>query len=122
MFREPLLPVRIELVAWAIVDDEKYFAARASVHDLLEEGEKRAAVEDFRELVDEVRPTLDGYGAEHVRCLSFAEGVDAWLNADARPGYVERAVEPEARLVPEHHDTATSARFFLIAGSRTRSQ
>jgi hypothetical protein len=69
-----------------------------------------------------VRPALDRDGAVHVRHLALAERIDARLHADARPRDVERAVEPEARLVLEHHDAAAGPRFFLIAGRRARSQ
>jgi hypothetical protein len=122
MLGEPSLSDGVELVAWPVVDDEEHLATRAPAHQLLGEDEEHLAVEDLGELVDEVRPALDREGAVHVRRLPLAERVDARLDADARPGDVERAVEPEARLVLEHHDAAAGPRFFLIAGRRTRSQ
>jgi hypothetical protein len=44
------------------------------------------------------------------------------LEADARPGSMKTAVEPEARLVAEHHESATCEGLFLIAGNVLRSQ
>src|ERR1700722_19918092 len=116
MLGQPSLSDCVELVAGSVVDDEEDFATRATTHHLLEEVEKRSAVEDLRELVDEVRAAFDRDRAEHVRGLALTEGVDAWLDTYSRPRDVERSVEPEARLVSEHHDAAAGSRFFWSQG------
>ncbi len=60
------------------------------------------ALNNGGELVAESRPLLQRQRAEHMGRVSHAERVDAGMDADACPGLVQRAVEPEAGLVLEH--------------------
>lgn len=56
-------------------------------------------VEPLRELVGEPGPPREGDSAVDMSRLAHAEGRHTWLLADPSPGAVQRAVEPEARLV-----------------------
>ena len=94
---EPGLAVDVEVVARAVVDDEEELATMAR-HQLAQEREEGPAVEHIGEPVVELR-VLDGERAEDVGRLPQPVGVDAGLFADARPGLMERAIEPEARFV-----------------------
>jgi hypothetical protein len=122
MAREPELAGLVEVVAGAVVDDEKRLAASTPPDDLLEEGEERDAVEDRRELVEEPRSLFERDDAEDMRRLALAERVYAGLAADSGPRLVERPVEPEAGFVAVGNDASALPRFFLIAGSVSRSQ
>ena len=121
MVREPQLAFLVEVVAGAVVDDEKGLATTASTNDLLEEGEERQAVEYRRELIKEARSLLERHHTKDVRGLAHAERVYAGLVTDSGPRLVERAVEPEAGFVSKGDDTAALPRFFLIAGKVSRS-
>ena len=88
----------------------------------LEERQERDAVEDGRELVEKPRSLFECDDAEDVRGLAHAERVYAGLAANSGPRLVERAVEPEAGFVAVSNDASALARFFLIAGSVSRSQ
>jgi len=112
---EPLLADRIEIVAGPVVDDEEDLAAEAA-DEVPEELQEGRPTEPLRELVNEARLLLKGDGAKDMSRLAHAKCRHARLLADPRPGVVQRAVEPEARLVAEHHDTATGVRFFLSLG------
>ena len=79
-----------------------------------------AAVEDRRKLVGEAC-VMKRNRAEDVRCFSKTVGIYARLASDAAPRLVERAVEPEARLVFEEDDAATGSTLFLIEGNDVRS-
>ena len=68
---------------------------------------RRVAVEDGGEQVAETRPFLDRDSPEDMRGLAHAEGVNVRLNADACPSAMQATVEPEARFVAEHHESAT---------------
>jgi hypothetical protein len=118
---KPTLADRIEVVAGAVVDDQERFASPAPTDDLLEEGQKRTAVEYRRELVEKPWPFLQRDDAEDVRRLAHAEGIYAGLAADACPGLMERTVEPEAGFVAVGNDPSALARFFLIVGRVSRS-
>ena len=88
---------------------------------MAEEHEEGAAVEDLGKAEDALG-LIEGNRPEDVRRLAQAEGVYPWLNADQRPGPMQGAVLPEAGLVFEDNYPSAARRFFLIAGSRTRSQ
>jgi hypothetical protein len=117
---EPTLTVGREPVAGAVIDDEKDLATKVSTDELLQEQQEGLAVEDRREHVCQSR-LVERHRAVDVRGLAQAVRVDAGLHADSRPGAVEAAVLPEARLVLENYDAAAPRRFFLIAGSRSRT-
>ena len=68
-------------------------------------------VENVGELIDEL-PVLDRYGAKDVSGLSQSVGRHAGLNPDGRPGLMECAIEPEARLVLEHEFSTACSDFF----------
>jgi hypothetical protein len=89
---------------------------------MLEEVQERHGSEDLGELVNEPRSLLDGDGTEDMGRLAHAEGVDARLLSNRRPGPVKAPVEPEARFVLERYDAAAAGRFFLIWGNVSRSQ
>src|SRR5262249_44912183 len=121
VFGEPALAVLVEVVAGPVVDDQEHLAATAA-HDLLEEVEEGAAVEHGGELVQEPRSRLQRHHAEDVGGLAHPERIYARLLTHPSPGLVERAIEPEARLVAEGDNTAALSGFFLIAGKVLRSQ
>ena len=79
---------------------------------------ERVAVEHGSEAVVEAR-VLDGHRPEDMCRLAQTVGRHTRLHADARPGLVQRAVQPEARLVLEQDYALASLGFFLIAGSRS---
>lgn len=99
--REPGCAVAIEVVTGTMVDDEKDFPSRPADEqpEKLPEGLR---IEDRRTLIVEPGPLLQGECAEDVRGLAHPTRVDAGLDADARPGLVQRPVEPEAGLVLVH--------------------
>lgn len=118
---EPLLPFLVEVVAGAVVDDQENLATAVLRDEVLEEAQERLTVEDLGELEGKAR-VGEAHGSVDVGSLSLAEGVDAWLVPDARPGSVEGSVEPETGLVLEENHPTASRRFFLIAGNRSSSQ
>lgn len=59
------------------------------------------------------------YCAEHMGGLAQSVRGNAGLDANGRPGLMQRTVEPEAGFVLEDDDAAAFGGFFLIAGSRT---
>lgn len=122
VLREPRFAVRVEVVAWTVVDDEEYLPAAAATNEVLQEAEERDGIKDRRELVDEKRSRLNGDDAVHMGRLAHTERVDARLLADAGPGTVQGAVEPEACFVAERYDAPAGCRFFLIAGKVVRNQ
>src|SRR5262245_24594353 len=121
VFREPSLAVLVEVVARPVVDDQEHLAATAA-HDLLQEVEESGAVEYRGELVQEPRSRLQRHHAEDVGGLAHPEGIYTRLLTHPSPGLVERAIEPEARLVAEGNDATALSGFFLIAGKVWRSQ
>jgi hypothetical protein len=52
--------------------------------------------------------------------LALTKGIDARLLADTSPCAMKRTVQPEARLVAEHHHAAAGSGL-LIAGRRSRT-
>jgi hypothetical protein len=118
---KPELAVRVEVVARPIVDDQKCFATTTATNDFFEELQKRPAVENRREVVQEPWSFFESHDAEDMRGFAHAERIYARLLTDAGPRSVERAVEPEARFVSVGDDTATLPRFFLIAGKVSRN-
>ena len=118
---KPCRAVVLEDVARTVVDDDEELASSARRDELAEEYEERLAVEDIGEAVLE-----PGVGepecAVDMSCFPLPICVYARLFADARPRLVERAVEPEARLVEEEDDSPSAGGFFLIAGSRLFTQ
>jgi hypothetical protein len=111
----------IEPVARAVVDDHEHLPRRVLAHDVLEKAVEGVTVEDVREEVAKV-DLLHRDRTVYVCRLALAEGIDTRLVSDARPGLVQRAIEPETGLVLKDYDSAARSGFFLIAGSRTRSQ
>lgn len=119
---KPLFPVLGEVVGRTVVDDQEELRAGVLGDQLLQVDQERLAVEDVGKPVGEVRDLLERHGPVDVSRFAKPEGVDPGLNADARPGLVERPVEPEARLVLERYEASARRGFFLIAGSWTLSQ
>src|SRR5216684_3680317 len=118
---EPRFAVLREVVAGSVVEDQEQLPARP-LDELLEEQQERVAVEDRLEPVVEGRLLLEGDRAIDVRGLAHPKCVNVGLLTDASPGPMQAAIKPEARLIAEHHKSATSAGFFLIAGNVFRSQ
>lgn len=119
---EPCLSWRIEPVAGPVVDDQEDLASLVVLDEQLEEFVEGVAVEDVREPVGELRLLFQRDRAEDVGRLADAVSINARLDATARPGLVEGAVEPEAGLVFEDYDSSACSGFFLISGRRSRTQ
>lgn len=117
VLREPCLPLVVEPVAGAVVDDEEELARGVLGGELQQKLVEGVSVEDGREAVGEVG-VFERDSAEDVGRLSLPEGIDARLLAYARPGLVESSIEPEAGFVLEEDDAATGRRFFFSAGKR----
>jgi hypothetical protein len=121
VLRQPRLPLFIEPMARPIIDDEEDLSRGVLFHQVKQESMERAPVEDLGKPIREARiMKLDG--AKNMRRLAEPVRIHARLNADARPGLVQGAVEPEARFILEDYDAAAGRRFFLIAGNRLRIQ
>ncbi len=78
------------------------------------------AVECVGKLVDE-GCVLNRCASEYIGSLAQSVGRDTRLDANGRPGLMQRAVEPEAGFVLEDEHPAAVGDFFLIAGSLTSS-
>lgn len=104
-----------------IVDDEEYLSAAGPPNELFKEGEERGVVEHRGEAVDELG-IVECNRPEDVRCLSLAVGVDPRLMTAPCPCPVQRAIQPKTGFVLEEDYASAAGRFFLIAGSRARSQ
>lgn len=95
---KPLYPLLFQAVERGVIDDEKHLAAMVSADEQSQEPPEGVAIKSLCELVGETRVSqMDG--AEDVSCLSLTVGVDSGLLSAPSPGLMERAVEPEARLV-----------------------
>ncbi len=121
VLRKPCLTHFCEIVAWAVVDDEKYFSARV-LHEVLKKLQKCQTIENRSKYVAKLRFFLQRHRAENVGCLPLTKGVDLRLLAYPGPRTMQASVKPKARLITEHHNTATPAGFFFIAGNVFRSQ
>lgn len=119
--RQPFLPFCREIVVGRIVDDEEHLSATGALNELFEKGEERGAVEHRGEAVNE-RGIVKCNRPEDVRRLSLAVGVDPRLTTTPCPCPVQRAIQPKAGFVLEEDYASAAGRFFLIAGSRVRSQ
>lgn len=108
-------------MARAVVDDEEQLSPAVAAKEKLEERPERDPVEDWRELIGEAR-VGEGDGTIDVGRFSQAVRIYPRLHANAAPGLMERAIEPEARLVFEEDYTPAGGCFFLIAGRTLRSQ
>jgi hypothetical protein len=117
---EPPLRLVVEPMTGPVVDDQEDLAPTA-MHELLEEDEERAAVEDGCELIVETRAALDRDRTEDVPGLALTVRVYARLTSDRSPGPMKTAVEPEARFVLERDDASARCGFFLILGNVSRS-
>jgi len=114
---QPFFALLGEVVARSVVDDEEDLLTSVLGNKALEEREERLAIEYISKPVGEAgSPKFNA--SIQMSGLALAEGIYARLRADASPGLVERAVEPEAGFVFEEHNTSTPSRFFLIAGNR----
>jgi len=118
---QPVATFLGEVMRGGVVDNQEDLAATVVRDELFEELEEGSAVEDVGESIMK-RGGLKIDGTEDVGCLPLSVGVNTWLLANRRPGSMQCAVEPEAGFVLEQHYTSAGARFFLMAGSRVRSQ
>lgn len=119
--REPFLPLIVEVVGGAVVDDQEELPRAVLRDELLQVDEEGLTVEDLGEPEGEIG-FVERDRSIDVRRFSQSEGVDARLKTDSRPGLMEGAIEPKARFVLEGYEAAAARGFFLIAGSRSRSQ
>lgn len=114
---QPFFARVVEPVAGPVVDDEEDLPSRVLRGQLKQKLVESVSVEDGREAIREVR-VLEGDRTEDMGGLSRSVCVDARLMAYARPGLVERSIEPEARFVFEEDDAAAGGCLFLSAGNR----
>ena len=108
---QPRLAGRIQVVAGAVVDDQKDFAPSVFRHQALEKCQERAGVEHLGELEGELC-RIQANRRKQMSGLARAKRVDARLAADSRPRAVQCAVEPEARFVFEQDYPAARSGFF----------
>lgn len=113
---QPPLASRVQIVTGAIVDNQEDLAPGIFPNQSLEKRQERGGVEDFGELERELRSAQTDR-RKQVGGLARAKGIDSWLATDARPGSMQRAVEPEAGFVFEQDYASAGSRFFLIAGN-----
>jgi len=115
---EPCFPGIIKPVARPVVHHKEDLLRSVVFDQLLQKEVERVTIEDLSELIDKL-PVLDRYGAEYMCGLPQSIGRHPELNPDRRPGLMERAVQPEARLVLENELSTALRDFFSIAGNRT---
>ena len=85
---------------WRIVDDEKHLPWSVFGDELFEEAVEGCTVEDLRKSVGEFR-FIQTDGRKDVSGQTLTVSINARLFAYARPGVVERSVEPEAGFILE---------------------
>ncbi len=100
VLRQPRLSRIVEPVARPIIDDQKDLPRAIRSHQIHQKQMEGMPVEHVDESVREGR-VVRGDRPNHVRGLAFAKGIYARLDTHRRPGLMQRAVEPEARLVLE---------------------
>ena len=118
---KPLLPLRRQVVAGRVVDDQEDFAPLVFRDEPLEEGPEGFAIEDVGEPVGEVRLVKSNRRIQ-VGGLPLAIGVDPGLTPNACPRSVKRAIEPKAGFVLEEDYSTAGCSFFFIRGNFVRSQ
>jgi hypothetical protein len=119
--REPLFAGSVEIVTWAVVDNQKYLPALVLPGQLLQEKQEALCVEDLCKAICEAS-VVESDSAKDMRRLSLTVCVDSRLMTYTRPGSMERSVDPEAGFVAEQDNATTRGSFFLMAGKVVRIQ
>ena len=118
---QPSLAVVVEPVTWGVVDDQKDLAASIPLDQQSQEIVECVPIEHRRKLACEAG-IIEGHSAVDVGRFAQPVGIDTGLNTDAGPSSVQAAILPETGLVLEYYDPTARGGFFLIRGSRSRSQ
>jgi hypothetical protein len=81
---KPFFTLLLQIVAWAVVNDEEYFAPRV-LHEVLKKLQKRQAIEYRRKDVVELRFFFQRHCAENMCCLALTKGINLRLLAYLGP-------------------------------------
>lgn len=103
------------MVIGGVIHHQEYFAPVILGDQSFEKGQKATGIKDLGELEGELR-RAQADGREQVGRLTRAKRINPRLLTYARPGSMQRAVEPEAGFVFEQNDAAAGRGFFFIAG------
>ncbi len=112
---QPGFAFDVEIVVWAVVNDQEELVSRI-FDQTLEEDEESVAVEGVCK--GKVKAgVLQGECSVDVRGFAFAPGADSRLAADARPGLMQGRVELETGFIFEEDRCPLALGFFLEPGT-----